>query len=63
MHKSRTRAKTDAAERTGDGIMTYPRRPRPAAWPEANMPSVPRLAVGTSEYLHALSLRDHAAVR
>ena len=27
------------------------------------MPSVPRLAVGTSEYLHALSLRDHSAVR
>ena len=45
------------------GALTYPRRPRPKGWCAGVELSAPRTAVGINEYLHALSHRDHGAVR
>lgn len=63
--KSATKlAKIRATGGRGDGrTWTHRWISRPRDWHEAFVPNVPRLAVGTNEYLHALSLRDHGAVR
>lgn len=57
------RARIDVPALGRGADISYPKIARPVSYSTSFTTSVPRTAVGVNEYLYALSLRGHAAVR